>query len=142
MLALGHRCQHPAYEPKLSRPLRRCRREYDLTATARRPAQEPISAQIDPNRTISAGRIDIGAFRTYPADYTPPNAASSEYQSIPLAKIEDFGAHANSYYALEIEHFKSSLDSQILDLLWNKYWVMTLSQSPLISVGSSLRQCQ
>lgn len=35
------------------------------------------------------------------------------------------------YYPLEIEHFKSSLDSHLLDLLWNKYWVATLSQSPL-----------
>jgi COP9 signalosome complex subunit 5 len=35
------------------------------------------------------------------------------------------------YYPLEIEHFKSTLDSHLLDLLWNKYWVATLSQSPL-----------
>lgn len=70
-------------------------------------------------------------------DYTPPNAATSEYQSIPLSKIEDFGVHANSYYPLEISHFKSSSDAKLLDLLWNKYWVMTLSQSPLISVRSS-----
>lgn len=65
--------------------------------------------------------------------YTPPNATQSEYQSVPLSKIEDFGAHANRYYPLEISHFKSSLDTKLLDLLWNKYWVMTLSQSPLIS---------
>lgn len=92
--------------------------------------------QIDPNRTVSAGRVDIGAFRTYPQGYTPPNAAASEYQSIPLSKIEDFGVHANSYYPLEISHFKSSSDTKLLDLLWNKYWVMTLSQSPLVSVRS------
>lgn len=42
--------------------------------------------------------------------------------------------HANSYYPLEISHFKSSSDAKLLDLLWNKYWVMTLSQSPLVSV--------
>ncbi|KAH8917064.1 Mov34-domain-containing protein [Atractiella rhizophila] len=92
-----------------------------------------LAIVIDPNRTISAGRVDIGAFRTYPEGYTPPNATASEYQSIPLSKIEDFGVHASQYYPLEISHFKSSLDSRILDLLWNKYWVMTLSQSPLIS---------
>jgi COP9 signalosome complex subunit 5 len=71
-------------------------------------------------------------------DYTPPNAAESEYQSIPLNKIEDFGVHASRYYSLEITHFKSSLDTKLLDLLWNKYWAMTLSQSPLISVRFSL----
>jgi COP9 signalosome complex subunit 5 len=90
--------------------------------------------QIDPNRTISAGKVDIGAFRTYPENYTPPHAAASEYQSIPLSKIEDFGVHANQYYQLEVEIFKSTLDTELLGMLWNKYWVNTLSQSPLISV--------
>ncbi len=91
--------------------------------------------QIDPNRTISAGKVDIGAFRTYPENYTPPDAAASEYQSIPLNKIEDFGVHANQYYPLEVQIFKSSLDSELLGLLWYKYWANTLSQSPLISVS-------
>jgi hypothetical protein len=67
-------------------------------------------------------------------NYTPPNATASEYQSIPLNKIEDFGVHANAYYPLEISHFKSTNDAKLLDLLWNKYWVTTLSQSPLVSV--------
>lgn len=91
--------------------------------------------QIDPNRTISAGKVDIGAFRTYPEGYTPPNVSPSEYQSIPLNKIEDFGVHANQYYQLDVEIFKSSLDNDLLAMLWNKYWVNTLSQSPLVSVS-------
>ncbi|KAF8630797.1 hypothetical protein AX15_002704 [Amanita polypyramis BW_CC] len=96
--------------------------------------QDPfVAVVIDPNRTISAGKVDIGAFRTYPENYAPPNVSSSEYQSIPLSKIEDFGVHANQYYQLSIEIFKSSLDNDILAMLWNKYWVNTLSQSPLIS---------
>ncbi|RXW16976.1 hypothetical protein EST38_g8885 [Candolleomyces aberdarensis] len=96
--------------------------------------QDPfIAVVIDPNRTISAGKVDIGAFRTYPENYTPPHASSSEYQSIPLSKIEDFGVHANQYYQVDVEIFKSTLDNELLALLWNKYWVNTLSQSPLIS---------
>ncbi|EIN08800.1 Mov34-domain-containing protein [Punctularia strigosozonata HHB-11173 SS5] len=96
--------------------------------------QDPfVAVVIDPNRTISAGKVDIGAFRTYPENYTPPSASASEYQSIPLSKIEDFGVHANQYYQLEVQIFKSSLDTELLGLLWNKYWVNTLSQSPLIS---------
>lgn len=47
--------------------------------------------------------------------------------------MEDFGAHASQYYPLEISHFKSSLDTRLLELLWNKYWVSTLSQSPLLT---------
>ncbi|KAK7678681.1 hypothetical protein QCA50_018263 [Cerrena zonata] len=96
--------------------------------------QDPfVAVVIDPNRTISAGKVDIGAFRTYPENYTPPNAVASEYQSIPLNKIEDFGVHANQYYPLDVQIFKSSLDSDLLSLLWNKYWINTLSQSALIS---------
>lgn len=95
--------------------------------------QDPfVAVVIDPNRTISAGRVDIGAFRTYPPDYKPTNAAQSEYQTIPLNKIEDFGVHADRYYPLKVEHFKSSLDSNLLDMLWNKYWVSTLAQSPVV----------
>ncbi|KDE08164.1 COP9 signalosome complex subunit 5 [Microbotryum lychnidis-dioicae p1A1 Lamole] len=92
-----------------------------------------LAVVIDPNRTISAGRVEIGAFRTYPDNYTPPNAAASEYQSIPLNKVEDFGVHANSYYPLEISHFKSTRDTELLDKLWNKYWVTTLIQSPMVT---------
>ncbi|MBW0464152.1 hypothetical protein O181_003867 [Austropuccinia psidii MF-1] len=95
-----------------------------------------VAIVIDPNRTISAGRVEIGAFRTFPEGYLPPTTTENrddDYQSIPLSKIEDFGAHSKSYYSLEIEHFKSSSDSKLLDLLWNKYWVMTMSQNSLLS---------
>lgn len=52
--------------------------------------------------------------------YKPPNVAASEYQTIPMNKIEDFGVHANQYYPLDVSFFKSSLDSHMLDMLWNK----------------------
>lgn len=39
------------------------------------------------------------------------------------------------YYSLDITYFKSCLDSHLLDLLWNKYWVNTLSSSPLLGNG-------
>ncbi|GAA6056911.1 hypothetical protein JCM3770_001320 [Rhodotorula araucariae] len=105
-----------------------------MTQKTNQQFQDPfLAVVIDPNRTVSAGKVEIGAFRTYPEGYTPPNAAASEYQSIPVDKIEDFGVHASAYYPLEVSHFKSSRDAQLLDVLWNKYWVMTLSQSPLVS---------
>ncbi|VCX30429.1 unnamed protein product [Gulo gulo] len=56
-----------------------------------------------------------------------------EYQAIPRSKIEDFGVCCKQYYALEVLHFKSSLDHQLLDLLWNKYWVNMLSSSSLLT---------
>jgi len=95
--------------------------------------QEPfLSVVIDPIRTCAAGKVDIGAFRTYPEGYTPPEDKASEYQSIPLDKIEDFGVHCKSYYQVPIETFKNSVDTALLELLWNKYWIDTLSSSPLL----------
>jgi COP9 signalosome complex subunit 5 len=97
--------------------------------------QDPfLAVVIDPDRTISAGKVEIGAFRTYPDKYTPSGAAASDdYQTIPTYKMEDFGAHANRYYSVEVSHYKSTLDTHLLELLWNKYWVQTLSQSPLFT---------
>lgn len=93
-----------------------------------------VAVVIDPDRTISAGKVDIGAFRTFPSDYKPPSGElDDEYQTIPLAKMEDFGAHASRYYSLEVTSYKSTLDTHLLELLWNKYWVSTLSQSPLLT---------
>lgn len=42
---------------------------------------------------MSAGKVELGAFRTYPKGYKPPDEVPSEYQSIPLNKVEDFGVH-------------------------------------------------
>eukprot|EP00041_Stephanoeca_diplocostata_P031567 m.985851 g.985851 ORF g.985851 m.985851 type:complete len:338 (+) comp23986_c2_seq1:428-1441(+) len=97
-------------------------------------AQDPfLAVVVDPTRTCTSGKVEIGAFRCYPDGYKPPDAAASEYQTIPLDKIEDFGVHAKSYYQLEISYFKSSLDRRLLELLWNKYWVNTLSASALVA---------
>lgn len=94
-----------------------------------------LAVVIDPDRTISAGKVEIGAFRTYPEGYKPEGSESAAegMASVPLAKAQDFGAHANRYYSLDVAHFKSSLDSRLLEALWNKYWVQTLSASPLFS---------
>jgi len=80
---------------------------------------------------VSAGKVDIGAFRTYPRGYKPPDEGSLEYQSIPLNKIEDFGVHCKNYYPLNISYFKSSFDSSILNAMWTTYWTNTLSANPL-----------
>lgn len=88
---------------------------------------------IDPVRTISAGKVNLGAFRTYPKGFKPPDEGPSEYQTIPLNKIEDFGVHCKSYYSLDVQYFKSPMDKRLLDSLWNHYWVNTLSSSSLLT---------
>ncbi|CAG9770459.1 unnamed protein product [Ceutorhynchus assimilis] len=96
--------------------------------------QEPfVAIVIDPVRTISAGKVCLGAFRTYPNGYKPANEAPSEYQTIPLDKTEDFGVHCNKYYSLDVSYFKSALDKRLLDTLWKEYWVNTLSSSSLLT---------
>jgi COP9 signalosome complex subunit 5 len=92
-----------------------------------------VAVVIDPHRTISAEKVDIGAFRTYPEGYKPDtsDAIADSTGAVPMAKAQDFGAHADRYYPLEVLHFKSSLDSKLLEALGNKYWVQTLSSSPL-----------
>ena len=65
--------------------------------------------------------------------YKPPDDGPSEYQTIPLSKIEDFGVHCKSYYSMEVSYFKSIMDKRLLDSLWNHYWVNTLSSSSLIT---------
>jgi COP9 signalosome complex subunit 5 len=96
--------------------------------------QDPfLAVVVDPDRTISAGKVEIGAFRTYPEGHTPSATTDDGFQAIPMYKIEDFGAHSSKYYSLEVSHYKSSLDTHLLELLWNKFWVQTLSQNPLFT---------
>jgi len=98
-----------------------------------------VAVVVDPDRTVSAGKVEIGAFRTYPENYKPSDGSGSSgatadgYQTVPLDKAVDFGAHASRYYSLEVEHFRSTMDARLLELLWNKYWVQTLSQTPLFT---------
>lgn len=96
-----------------------------------------LAVVIDPDRTINVGKVEIGAFRTYPEGHkgTAQGKPSSgaEQQDVPLAKLSDFGAHASRYYSLEVSHFKSTLDSHLLELLWQKYWVQTLSANPMLT---------
>ncbi|CAB4060634.1 COPS5 [Lepeophtheirus salmonis] len=112
------------------------------TQTLNQNFQDPfVAIVIDPVRTISAGKVDLGAFRTYPKGYKPLDEGPSEYQTIPQNKIEDFGVHCKSYYSLDVTYFKSAMDKRLLSSLWNHYWVNTLSTSSLIT-NSEYTTCQ
>ena len=65
--------------------------------------QEPfIGIVIDPKRTMSSGKVDLGCFRTYPESYILEQEQKGEHSNkntmVPLEKLEDFGIHANKYY--------------------------------------------
>lgn len=87
---------------------------------------------------MSAGKVEIGCFRTYSEEYVnkleqQKSQSKGGDTSVPIDKIEELGAHYHKYYQLETSFFKSSLDNEILDRLWNEYWLATLSSSPLLS---------
>ncbi|KAJ2599286.1 COP9 signalosome catalytic subunit rri1 [Coemansia sp. RSA 1721] len=107
------------------------------TQMANQKHQEPfLAVVIDPKRTISAGKVELGAFRTFPEEQRPTGTQGTDadgFQNVPLSKIEDFGVHADQYYPLEVRYFKSSLDDKLMERLWRKHWITTLSQSPLIA---------
>lgn len=102
--------------------------------------QEPfIAIVVDPKRTMSAGKVDIGCFRTFPESYIAEQEKSGSSgqgnnSSVPVEKMEDFGIHAAKYYKLEHSFFKSNLDKEVLENLWNEYWIQTISSSPLLNV--------
>ncbi|GAB0493769.1 hypothetical protein MMPV_005054 [Pyropia vietnamensis] len=110
--------------------------------------QDPFLAiVVDPVRTQSAGKVELGAFRTYPSGYVPPDAAggaggtSGDYQSIPSNKVVDFGVHCQQYYSLDVRFFQSTLDGGLLDGVWNRYWAASLSSSPLVSNREYVASC-
>lgn len=46
-----------------------------------------LAIVVDPIKTLSSGKVEIGCYRTYPEDYNPPDADTGEYEHVPLNKI-------------------------------------------------------
>ena len=101
-----------------------------------------LAVVVDPVRTAAAGRVEVGAFRTYPAGYEPPESDGKDVSAkgVPRGKIEDFGVHHREYYALDVKVFKSSLDGVLLRSLWRSYWASTLCSFPRASADSAAQQ--
>lgn len=95
--------------------------------------QDPyLAIVVDPILTVNQGKVDIGAFRTFPMGYTtgkkPENTVDTK-QIKSKGKKHDFGAHADQYYALDIKFFRSSSDEALIDAILNKSWVSHLIQA-------------
>lgn len=123
--AIGWYHSHPGYGCWLS--------GIDVSTQAlNQQFQEPwLAVVVDPVQTMSTSKVAIGAFRTLSEAEAAQNKGAQAYQSVPMGKAEDFGAHAAKYYKLDMSFFKSSLDAHIFHLLFAKYWGQTLSSSPL-----------
>jgi COP9 signalosome complex subunit 5 len=98
--------------------------------------QDPyLAIVVDPKRTMSSGKVELKAFRTWPENYPVPDQYKMK---VPKGRKGDFefGVYASRYYELKTSIFKSSLDSLMLQQLWAKYWVKTIAQSRnLMNVG-------
>jgi COP9 signalosome complex subunit 5 len=101
-----------------------------------------LAIVVDPHRTMSAGKVEIGCFRTYSKDEIKRiedkmakdgGAGAGGKMAVPIDKIEELGNHWYKYYQLEHSFFKSSTDNIILEQLWNEYWLGTLSSSPFLN---------
>ena len=98
-----------------------------------------LAIVVDPVRSQASGRVEIGAFRTYPEGYAENNnrtgrrigGSAGVGDFVPSAKIEDYGVHKDKYYELPISIFKSTLDGQILKRLWDEYWASSFTTMPL-----------
>jgi len=143
LLALRDRRQHAAGAATVPGPLRGHRRGPGQDGCGRQGRDRGLPhlpqgergprAALAPYPPLRRGRPPLTAPPPSPdpQGFTPTEGGPSEYQTIPLEKIEEFGIHAKQYYALEVSFFRSKVDAAYFDLMWAQYWAATLSENPL-----------
>eukprot|EP01123_Difflugia_compressa_P010478 TRINITY_DN3843_c0_g2_i1.p1 TRINITY_DN3843_c0_g2~~TRINITY_DN3843_c0_g2_i1.p1 ORF type:complete len:330 (-),score=65.20 TRINITY_DN3843_c0_g2_i1:86-1075(-) len=87
-----------------------------------------LAIVIDPMATVSSGKPRIGAFRVFPDGYKPKEPVNwAAAQTI--YGVDHPGAYKDQFYPLEVEIYKSSLDSVLFDHLYQQFWGKALSTS-------------
>lgn len=91
--------------------------------------QDPyLAIVVDPIQSLNQGKVEIGAFRTFPIGYAPEKNLIAP-ENVPIkskSKKQDFGAHADQYYPLDIKLFKNPEDEALIDSILSKSWVTNL----------------
>jgi COP9 signalosome complex subunit 5 len=93
-----------------------------------------LALVIDPLRSIAKGSPELMAFRAYPVEYEPPANETPDGTLVheELRAIEKWGVCWRGYYKLETSYFMSSLASNVLTVLKNKFlWMNSFTQQPL-----------
>lgn len=93
--------------------------------------QDPyLAIVVDPVQLSNQGKIEIGAFRTLPMEYESREGSKGKnVNTRSKEKMKDFGIHADQYYALDIELFKSKQDEECINVILNKSWAANLFHS-------------
>ncbi|RNE99746.1 metallopeptidase [Trypanosoma rangeli] len=106
-------------------------------------AQDPwLAIVVDPVRTISTGRLDMKAFRTFSEEYAASlqeihqqvsgrHRTNSTPTWVSSDRIKEYGIHAHRYYELPITLVRSKSDEALIDCLWSRYWALTFRSNPL-----------
>ena len=85
---------------------------------------------VDPYRTKSKKKIDLGCFMMYTKEDS--NKKIQNFDSVPLNKAEEFGVHQNKYYRMPHEFFQSKFEGEMIKTMYNDYWVDTLYSNALL----------
>lgn len=90
----------------------------DVSTQRLNQIQDPyLAIVVDPIKSINQGKIDIGAFRTYPEGI---RVESNE------AKRAKFGNYSGQYYSLDIEIFTSNVDQKLINFINEETWINEL----------------
>jgi len=75
------------------------------------------------------GKVEIGAFRTFSrlCQGQAKSGVTGWLSDDSAGEDRGFWRARVAVLSLEVSHFKSTLDAKLLEALWNKYWVGTLS---------------
>ena len=97
-----------------------------------------VAVVIDPLRSLARKEPDIQAFRCYPVKHNPPtNECPDGTEADEETKQLRWGKSSNRYYQLKVEHFMSSVGSNLLSILSkNHLWIRMLSNNQMIEPES------
>lgn len=91
--------------------------------------QDPfLAVVIDPLRTMESGRVEIGAFRTFPSGHKgeDPTGGNSTSSQVPQDRIAAFGMHSDKYYSLKVNYKLSHEERVALQAMSRHNWVDSL----------------
>ncbi|KAM9925927.1 hypothetical protein OXX80_010749 [Metschnikowia pulcherrima] len=96
--------------------------------------QDPyLAIVVDPLRTKDRGKVEIGAFRTFPVGYVDDKGSAGKSENNRDGTLsentQDMGVHSDSYYSLDIKLFKGPQDDEIVNAILNKSWVSGIAQT-------------